>query len=90
MTDAIREVVDDVRHPVAPDTTAARPAAKADFTGLVDIGGRKMYLQCTGQGSPTVVLISGNQQVVDDAILEVIQAVRQGRSAVNGSSLRHG
>jgi uncharacterized protein YlzI (FlbEa/FlbD family) len=83
VTDAIREIVDDVRHPVAPDTTAARPSAKADFTGLVDIGGRKMYLQCTGQGSPTVVLISGNQQVVDDAILEVIQAVRQGRSAVN-------
>lgn len=32
----------------------------ADVGGLVDIGGgRKMYLACSGTGSPTVVLISG-------------------------------
>ncbi|CAN5748894.1 alpha/beta hydrolase [soil metagenome] len=31
-----------------------------DFAGLVDIGGgRKMYMECHGKGSPTVVLISG-------------------------------
>ena len=36
------------------------PAWAADFSGLVDIGGgRKMYLECSGMGSPTVVLISG-------------------------------
>jgi pimeloyl-ACP methyl ester carboxylesterase len=36
------------------------PAAAADFAGLVDIGGgRKLYLECGGAGSPTVVLISG-------------------------------
>jgi D-alanyl-D-alanine carboxypeptidase len=36
------------------------PAAAADFAGSVDIGGgRAMYLQCSGAGSPTVVLISG-------------------------------
>jgi pimeloyl-ACP methyl ester carboxylesterase len=36
------------------------PARAADFSGLVDIGGgRKMYLECSGMGSPTVVLISG-------------------------------
>lgn len=35
-------------------------AAAADFAGLVDIGdGRKIYLECRGTGSPTVVLISG-------------------------------
>ena len=39
--------------------TVANSAA-ADFAGLVDIGGgRKMYLECSGTGSPTVVLISG-------------------------------
>ena len=33
---------------------------QADFAGLVDIGGgRKMYLECRGQGAPTVVLVSG-------------------------------
>jgi pimeloyl-ACP methyl ester carboxylesterase len=31
-----------------------------DFAGLVDIGGgRKMYLECHGEGSPTVVFVSG-------------------------------
>lgn len=30
------------------------------FSGTVDIGaGRKMYLECVGTGSPTVILISG-------------------------------
>lgn len=30
-----------------------------DFAGLVDIGGREIYLECRGEGSPTVILISG-------------------------------
>src|SRR4051794_6417100 len=31
-----------------------------DIAGTFDVGGgRKMYMQCSGQGSPTVVLISG-------------------------------
>jgi hypothetical protein len=35
-------------------------AQTAGSTRLVDIGGgRKMYLECRGAGSPTVVLISG-------------------------------
>ncbi len=35
-------------------------AASGDFAGLVDIGGgRRMFLQCRGQGGPTVVLVSG-------------------------------
>ena len=33
---------------------------KGDFAGLVAIGaGRKMYLECSGSGSPTVILESG-------------------------------
>jgi pimeloyl-ACP methyl ester carboxylesterase len=37
-----------------------RAPASGDFAGLIDIGdGRKMYLECRGTGSPTVVLISG-------------------------------
>ena len=39
-------------------TTSSKPASS--FAGLVDIGGgRKMYLECRGSGSPTVVFISG-------------------------------
>jgi pimeloyl-ACP methyl ester carboxylesterase len=34
-----------------------------DVAGLVDVGGgRKMYLECHGTGSPTVVLISGGYE----------------------------
>jgi pimeloyl-ACP methyl ester carboxylesterase len=42
---------------------AAPPVAVAgqgDFSGLVEIGGgRRLYLECRGQGGPTVVLVSG-------------------------------
>jgi pimeloyl-ACP methyl ester carboxylesterase len=43
------------------DTPAASspPAASRDFSGLVDIGGRSLYLECRGTGSPTVVLVGG-------------------------------
>jgi D-alanyl-D-alanine carboxypeptidase len=34
-------------------------AASGDFAGRVDIGGRSLYLECRGSGSPTVVLMSG-------------------------------
>ncbi|MEZ4564731.1 MAG: alpha/beta fold hydrolase [Thermomicrobiales bacterium] len=43
-----------------PPVPASAAAAAGDFAGLVDIGGgRKMFLQCQGEGGPTVVLISG-------------------------------
>jgi pimeloyl-ACP methyl ester carboxylesterase len=38
---------------------AASPVATSDFSGLVDIGGRKLYLECRGQGNPTVILEAG-------------------------------
>jgi pimeloyl-ACP methyl ester carboxylesterase len=38
----------------------AEPAsAQGDFAGLVDVDGRKVYVECKGTGSPTVILISG-------------------------------
>ena len=38
-----------------------------DFARLVDIGhGRKMYLECRGTGSPTVVLVAGLKASADD------------------------
>ena len=41
----------------AADVAASAP--RADFSGLVDIGGgRTMYMTCRGKGSPTVVLVS--------------------------------
>src|SRR6478672_12646298 len=51
-------VVGTVAVALAPKATAS-PAATGDFSGLVDIGGRSLYLACRGQGSPTVILESG-------------------------------
>jgi CubicO group peptidase (beta-lactamase class C family)/pimeloyl-ACP methyl ester carboxylesterase len=46
--------------PHAASQSSASVPASGDFAGLVDIGGgRKMYLQCRGSGSPTVILESG-------------------------------
>jgi pimeloyl-ACP methyl ester carboxylesterase len=40
-------------------TPAAAPATMDDYAGLVDIGGRSLYLECHGTGSPTVILEAG-------------------------------
>jgi pimeloyl-ACP methyl ester carboxylesterase len=40
--------------------------SEGDFAGLVDIGGgRQIYLECRGTGSPTVVLVSGLGNAAD-------------------------
>jgi pimeloyl-ACP methyl ester carboxylesterase len=47
-------------------TPANPPPAKGTFAGLVSIaGGRQMFLQCRGTGSPTVVLVSGLDAAAD-------------------------
>jgi len=43
----------------ATPAAASPSAASGDFAGLVDIGGRSLYLECHGAGSPTVVLVTG-------------------------------
>jgi pimeloyl-ACP methyl ester carboxylesterase len=43
----------------AGKATHSVSAASGDFAGLVDIGGRRLYLECRGTGSPTVVLEDG-------------------------------
>ncbi|MGI8477198.1 MAG: alpha/beta fold hydrolase [Thermomicrobiales bacterium] len=44
----------------ATPETAESPISSGDFAGLVDIGsGRKLYMECRGSGSPTVVLEAG-------------------------------
>ena len=45
----------------AADTAATPPVVltPAAYGRLVDIGGRRMYLECLGEGSPTVVLEGG-------------------------------
>jgi pimeloyl-ACP methyl ester carboxylesterase len=48
---------------VSPVPNAA--ASPGSFSGLVDIGGRSLYLECRGQGSPTVILESGARDRAD-------------------------
>lgn len=47
---------------VTMSARAQSPAAnqaEGDFAGLVDIGGRSIYMESAGAGSPTVVLVAG-------------------------------
>jgi pimeloyl-ACP methyl ester carboxylesterase len=44
----------------ATPSASSPVAAVGDYSGLVDIGGgRRLYLECAGQGGPTVVLEAG-------------------------------
>lgn len=43
----------------ATPTVASSVPDSGDFSGLVDIGGRKLYVEAHGAGSPTVVLVAG-------------------------------
>src|SRR5215468_2124856 len=46
---------------------AGQAAVSEDIAGLIDIGGdRKMYLECRGAGSPTVVLVAGLKGSAED------------------------
>jgi pimeloyl-ACP methyl ester carboxylesterase len=51
----------------SPGLVVAHAAENDNFAGLVDIGsGRKMYLKCSGKGSPTVVLVGGLRASAED------------------------
>ena len=52
---------------ISLDMPVTDAAERGNFRGLVDIGdGRKMYLKCSGKGSPTVVLVGGLRASADD------------------------
>jgi pimeloyl-ACP methyl ester carboxylesterase len=44
---------------VAAQGQASTAASRGDFSDTVDIGGRKLYLECRGKGSPAVILEAG-------------------------------
>lgn len=55
-----------VRAQGATSVSPSLVAAGENFTGLVEIGGgRRLYLECRGEGSPTVVLVSGLPNAAD-------------------------
>ena len=55
------------QHGAAATSAASPTLAQTDFAGLVDIGGgRQIWTTCRGQGSPTVVLLSGHGNGAED------------------------
>jgi pimeloyl-ACP methyl ester carboxylesterase len=54
--------------PVAPAA-----AAEGHFAGLVDTGGRSLYLECRGSGSPTVIFEAGFRSRADYWTDDLIQ-----------------
>jgi len=55
----------------APGTTADVSSVASSTPGgevarLVDVGGRELYLQCAGDGSPMILLGAGDQSGVDE------------------------
>ena len=65
--------------PIPVVAQSATPAAASpvvttgDFGGLVDIGGRSLYLECRGSGSPTVILEAGFRSRADYWTDDLIQ-----------------
>jgi CubicO group peptidase (beta-lactamase class C family)/pimeloyl-ACP methyl ester carboxylesterase len=55
-----------VSTPESTSQSSASKPASDNFAGLIDIGaGRKMYLECSGSGSPTVIFESGYRNDAD-------------------------
>ena len=48
---------------IRPEGTNSRTTAPAPPGVLVDIGGQRLHMNCTGKGTPTVVLESGTADV---------------------------
>lgn len=52
---------------ISLDLPVTDAAERGNFGGLVDLGdGRRIYLKCSGRGSPTVVLVGGLRASADD------------------------
>src|SRR5262249_49847799 len=55
-----------VSTPQRTSQSATPVSSSGQFAGLIDIGaGRKMYFECRGSGSPTVILESGYRNDAD-------------------------
>lgn len=50
-----------------PEAETSPGPASGDFEGRVDIGGRSLFLNCTGSGEPTVLLEAGGPGLTSDS-----------------------
>ena len=61
-----KELSSAFQHQNETSQSSAPTPASDNFAGLIEIGaGRKMYLECSGSGSPTVILESGYRNDAD-------------------------
>jgi pimeloyl-ACP methyl ester carboxylesterase len=58
---------------VAAQSVATPVLRTGDFAGLVNIGGRELYLKCRGSGSPTVILEAGFRTRADVWSADLVQ-----------------
>ena len=60
-------------HDATPPSLISAVATSEDFAGLIDVGGRSLYLECRGTGSPTVILEAGFRTRADVWSEDLIQ-----------------
>jgi pimeloyl-ACP methyl ester carboxylesterase len=63
--------------PTVSPTVEQTNGSQADFAGRVDIGGRSLFLSCTGAGSPTVLLEAGGPGGFSDRWSAIVPQIAQ-------------
>ncbi len=59
--DVVESSATPIQSESSPSTPAALDASVGDIEGLVGVGGRSLYVRCTGSGSPTIMLEGGDE-----------------------------
>ena len=69
-----------------PDRSSAAP--RPDIASLVEIGGgRRLYLECRGSGSPTIVFVSGTGGAADEWMSVLDRSDAQAQPALSSASV---
>jgi pimeloyl-ACP methyl ester carboxylesterase len=69
----------------AASLSAQTAPTVGDYSGAIDIGGRRIHLECRGSGSPTVILLSGYRNDADIWSVEVDGAGQAARRAAGAT-----
>lgn len=71
----IEQIVQTLRFGSSPPAPVPSIAMEATKPGLVDIGGRSLFMECRGTASPTVIFLAGSEaprtamRVIEDGLL---------------------
>ena len=67
-----------------PGAPTVASAAQGEFARLVDLGGRRLYLECRGSGSPTVLLEAGYRSAATVWTDDLVQPERPRTMVLGG------